>query len=355
MTRPRSLRARVERLASPAVLALASAYILLLFLLPVGRHAGINHHPSALFVDMVEGRAERPYVQRPLLPLLTRLVTQGVPGSIRAASAEFAATDPLASRAFRRLGWEPAAALAYGVAALLMWGAFAGFAHWFTELVAATVERPATTGARTVIALIALFLLPPFFRFTSFLYDPPQLLLWTACLAFLAQGRRRAFLVGFGLACLNKETALLLIPIYLLAGERPFRERLKGWMPTALVVIYLVVRGLVAWVYRGNAGGPVEFHLLDHNLMVLTRGWTFSGVLTALALLGLLAYQWRTKAPLLRTSFLIAITTLAAAALFCGYLDEWRDYYEAYPSGLALMIHSGLRIGRRLGFTIPGG
>lgn len=164
---------------------------------------------------------------------------------------------------------------------------------------AATVERPATTGARTATALIA---------------------------------------------------PLLLIPIGLLAGDR-----LKGWMPTTLVIVYVAVRGLIAWVYRGNPGGPVEFHLLDHNLMVLTRGWTFSGALTALALLGLLAYQWRTKAPLLPTSFLISTTALAVAAHFFGYLDEWRDYYEAYPSGLALIIHSGLRIGRRLGFTAPGG
>lgn len=120
MTPSRSRHARVGRLGYPAVLILASAYILLLFLLPVTRHAGINHHPSALLLDMVEGRAERPFVLRPLLPLLTRLATQSAPPSIRTASADCAAADPPVSRAFQRLGWEPAAALAYGVAALLM-------------------------------------------------------------------------------------------------------------------------------------------------------------------------------------------------------------------------------------------
>lgn len=50
------------------------------------------------------------------------------------------------------------------------------------------------------------------------------------------------------------------------------------------------------------------------------------------------------KAYFLRASFVCVLLPLVGLALFFGYLDEWRGYYEAYPIALCLIADSLIRI-----------
>lgn len=316
------------------VLGLMSFWIFCIFIRPAKVHFGINQYERALFTDLVDGTAHRPYQYRALLPLLTRALTAPVPDSFRDGLTETIERNHLLRRGFERLYWDPAQADRFLVGSVLMFLCFLGFGHFTSRLAMVTLGLPDRLPIRTLLGALALLCLPAFFVFASYPYDPPTLLLFAAALFLLATGRTSAFLAVFALACLNKETAILLVPVFLFAGGSPDRRRTL--IAAGMTGGWLLLRVVLLFAYRSNPGGVVEFHLLDHNLHSLTRPWNWPELTAFLAVSGALAFRWREQPRLLRVAFLGTLPPLFAASLLFGYVGEWRDYYEAFPAAFAL-------------------
>lgn len=334
------------------LLALASGIVLLGFLSSIeDAHVGINEFPRARFIEMVDGKAHTPYVRRALLPTLVRLTRAAAPAPLTATCRELAEGSGPLARAFSEFRWEPAEAFAFLAGALLMWLCFAGFALACVRLLETALMRKLTPWPRLGLALLALAGLPPLFRYSSFPYDPPQLLLFTLALGFAAARRLRAFGVVFVLCCLNKETALLLIPVAAIAWRSHLqpRGRYRAFL-IALFAVYAAITTALAWCFRGNPGGFVELHL-GHTLKVLARGYTPAELLAALALVVLISYRWQEQPAFLRQALLAVLLPLIALGLVLGYVDELRAYYEAYPLAFALLVNAGDRLGVRLGWA----
>jgi hypothetical protein len=86
----------------------------------------------------------------------------------------------------------------------------------------------------------------------------------------------------------------------------------------------------------------LEFHIIDHNLRL---PWLHPFALAyTLAVFGLAVWlvrrEWESKPGFLRAGLLIAFIPLFAAALFFGYVDELRGYYEAFPFAFLLSVPS---------------
>jgi len=320
------------------VLAAVGLWVLATFLTPTARHSGLNLYKETRFPAMVQGTAYRPFVSRTLLPTTVRALTAATPKAWREELAHLTERRPRLRRIFDILGWEYEGATRYYFAALLMWVSFIGFAHYTVALTCHQLEWSAGAAWRTTLGAAALLGLPALFKYSSFPYDPPQLFLFTLALNLLASERTRAFLVVFLLCCLNKETALLLIPIHAVfrGGKVPkpkvYRE--SGF----LIAGYLAIKGGLTWVFRGNPGSFVEFHLLDHNLAWLLGGWSVTEVIVILILVPLVFIRWNQKPPFLRIAFLGIVPILVFFALFIGFIDEWRIYYEAYPVVFGLTV-----------------
>lgn len=334
------------------LLALASGVVLLGFLSSIeGAHVGINEYPRARFIDMVEGKAHTPYVRRALLPILVRYARAAAPAPLEAACRELAEGSGPLARAFDEFHWEPAEAFAFLTGALLMWLCFAGFALACVRLLETVLARKLAPWSRLGLALLALAGLPPLYRYTSFPYDPPQLFLFTLALGFAAARRLRAFSAAFVLCCLNKETALLLVPVAAIAWRSHLqpRGRYRAFL-LALIAVYAVITAALAWHFRGNPGGLVELHL-GHTLRALARGYTPAELLAALAIVALISYRWREQPAFLRQAWLAVLLPLIGFGLVLGYIDELRAYYEAYPLTFALLVNAGDRLGQRLGWA----
>ncbi len=329
------------------LIAGAAAWVLVQFVTPAATHAGINYYYRARFLDMLNGRAWRPFVTRALLPTTVRGIVAIAPPELQQGAADAVARTPGLRTAFKVLGWEASAAFVYAIACVLMWLALCGFAAAATALAVEAGGLPDTPLMRGALALAALLGLPLFFRYASYIYDPAQLALFTTALLLIARRNLRAFAAVFALACINKETAVLLIPLaaYAWRGRLP-RRRLAGFV-VGLGAVYLAIRLALAWAFRNNPGSLLEFHLLDHNLALLSAPWNIGGILLAAALAFLLLYRWRDKPVFLRVGLAGTLLPLAGMAVFFGYLDEWRGYYEAYPFALPLMAWSVLALGRR--------
>lgn len=316
---------------------LLSAQVLLVFLV----RPGIEGHLSAVFQDWIYGRAHKPYCYRVLVPGTVRLITEATPERIRDA-VRARTVDMKRLHAFR---WNLDYAYEYLVTIVILFGCFVAFAYVMRGLARSFYDYPPLVADLTPV--VSFILLPVFFRYFSYLYDPATLLLYGV--ATLAVYRRKLLLlyVIMVLATFNKETSIVLVAWFV---AREYRERPRRRMvlhAALLTVLYAALRVGIGVVYRDNPGPVVEFHLFDHNLQLLRRPlalvW-FLMLITGSMLL--LREGWREKRPYLRRILLVTVIPLVAGGVFFGYVDELRGYYEAFPAFVLLILPTLVRIFR---------
>lgn len=316
---------RAERATFLTLASLASLVVLFIFLV----RPGMTGHHRADFPELMQGTAHRPYVTRALVPLTVRALSAITPASMREGVAA-----SLRGREFvAAVGWYDAWLYEFALTTAVMFLCLVGFAWVLKRLTEVACDVPPVVSNLGPIA--AMFTLPLFFRYYSYPYDPATLLLYSAALLFLLERRFFWFVVCVALASANKETSVLLIPLYALAawrnGERP---RASGVARLALVgVVWVVVRGALMWVYRGNPGALVENHFTEHTVWLLAKfpvAMRYTIVVVALFWIPV-AKRWREKPALLRRGLLVTLIPLVVAGSIFGFADELRGYYEAFP------------------------
>jgi hypothetical protein len=340
---PQNRRAANWRMAYLGTCVLLSALVFGIFVC----RPGINGYDRAMFADMIYGNAEKPYVYRILLPGTVRLLTAVIPSDARFRLSYALAENPAVSNLFTILGWEHGYAIEYFVALALMYVALAGFV-WAVRYLLDGVYS-VSPRVRDVFTLLTLAGLTQFFRYYSYLYDFPNICLFTLGLALMVRGRWRVFIPVYLLACLNKETTILLTMIFcihFLGRARMERKTFVALLLAQLAIFGLVQLGLFL-AFRDNLGGFLPRSFPHHNLDVL-KAYPLSVVFGWCGLVLLICYGWSNKPLLLRHGLWI-VAPLVVLSFFLGYVDELRDFYEAYPIVLLLILPS---IGRLLNFEV---
>jgi len=329
----------LRRLLWFVLYAAAAVFALYLFVRPPGMDA----LSRARFGDAIYGRAWRPFVTRALLPWTVRAITIATPAAIRERVSGSVRARIVRNGEPQHVNEYP---YEFAVTLVLLFACLVGFAFSLRRLARVTLGL---TGWRLdLIPVPALLFLPCFYVRTSFIYDFPTLFLFTLGLVMLAERRWVGYFVVFAIACLNKETTLLLTVVWLvnLWNELPRRKLLLG--AAAQVLFLLAVRGGLALLYADNPGTPLEWHLwrnLDRcshiDYYLLTR--PASSLLRefgpkALAVLGFAGViaSWKNGPRFLKDAFWIIVPLLLLSLLF-GFLEEARDYYEFYPVGILLL------------------
>ena len=309
---------------------------------------------------MLDGTGERPFVFRTLLPSTVRLIRATLPDSAKRALADFASTcAPLA----RLFATTPAAEhrdpVTYLIAYGLEWCCLVAFA--LALRAAARHFYPRGTALVDLLPIAALLALPVFFRYTSFDYDFPQLFLFTLTMLMLARRRWTWFYPLLVLCGFNKETSLLLVVIHVLGHAVTMPRRQLLLHAAVQVALLLGIRLFLQFVlFADNPGRPVEVWIVRNWERVTDPArWRFvfwhflpvgrssiripaaSNVLY-LALIPLLFWRWSRKPIFLRRAFWIA-PLLGILIFCCGYVDELRAAYEAYPIVLLLLSGSFVR------------
>lgn len=307
------------------------------------RDPGINTYDRARFGEVVYGTAHKPFVLRVLVPWLVRGITAAIPEAHQQRLTEAMAED-LQVRGFLRRGqWERELLPEYAVALALMFAALVGFIFAFRWLYVAVF--PEGGWRRDVATVLLLLGLPPCFYYASYLSDFPGLFLYTLGLALLARERWRPYLVVFLIGCLNKETFILLWGVfglrYLWAKEAMPRPRFWA-LALAQLGIFLAVKGLLTVLYRDNPGTSFELHWFDHTLTLgehLARRNERPAMFTWIAFALIAFGRWRSQPRFLQQAIAVLPVLLILTAIF-GFLDELRDYYEAYPVLVLMLMHT---------------
>ncbi len=318
------------------VCVLTSVLIFGLFL----RDPGIVGDAGASFYEQIDSSAHRPYVYRALLPLTARSIRAVVPESVRADLVDWAfATDPVVDL-FEREEWLLRSFVEFAIAIPLMYLSFLGFMWALRDLAGQMFH--ASRYLLDAVPLIGLLCLPPFFTATNYVYDPPTLMLFTAGLALMERRSWSAYLIVFLLACINKETTLLLTVIFVLVSfTGPLQlERRRFWLLLAAqILIVLLARLILMSVFAGNPGGAVNFTLFKNVFLLTGQTYTLPEVVTWIGVILLLFYRWPEKPLFLRRGLWILLP-LFGLMLFFGLVNETRVFYEVYPLALLLALHT---------------
>ena len=344
------MKAKIQNINYHIITAFVSLCVVIIFVV----NPGINHYYPSKFEDMVYGKAWKPFVYRTLLPTTVRVISAPVPMSIRTSLSEMVDETESLKKLFEKLKWEKELFAEYFVAMVLMFLSLWGFAIAVRYLFSLFYDSSALLP--NLVSILALLGLPTMFQYTSFLYDFPSLLLYTLGLIFLYKQDWNKFLLLYAVACFNKETIILLTLIFFIYYRHKLRADNFYKLLFTQLTIFAVVKVLLFVLFKSNPGTFVEFHLIDHNLGLLT-GYDLPLAFALLGLIMFVYYKWQEKPLFIRTTLWV-LAPLLVLTLFLGYLDELRDYYEVYPTVIILISHSiaalmGLDFGVRTAIKIP--
>jgi hypothetical protein len=192
------------------------------------------------------------------------------------------------------------------------------------------------------VSAAALPLLSPMF-FAGYIYDFPMLFLFTLDLAMLLRRLWLAYLGVFLLASLNKETSILLTLVFSFHYWRNLERGIFYRLLAAQLILFIVVKMGLAWIFRANPGSMFEYHLPDQIRAI--QSMPGLALFLGLILCGLgvlIARRWLEQPLFLRHALLITIP-LGILYLFFSMPFEPRVFYELYPVVLLMVVNGLIR------------
>ncbi|MEW5875804.1 MAG: hypothetical protein AB1752_11575 [Candidatus Zixiibacteriota bacterium] len=266
--------------------------------------------PLATLEDLAAGRAYRPFQFRLLVPLL--------------------------ASGLRSIGWGPLVYCYQTIDFAAVIGLYYSFRYFLSSYF-----QPGSSRILSFVVFYALvwnyllaqdipILLP---------YDLPGVAFFTLGLALLQRRRWAWFYPVFVVGCLNRET-MIFLTLALVAvefGRRP----VKDWIAHAAVqaVIWIAVKAVVGYVYRGNPGSPFEFYHVGTRISHLqTNLEMFAHPMNLLLVLSNFGFAWvvmlvgrrRIASPFLRRALWI-IPPFLLTLLLGTNINENRLYGELIP------------------------
>jgi hypothetical protein len=317
--------------------------------------------PRYGFKALITYSAHRPFAFRALTPGVINGVTALFPASRLKDLVEWDLTRPQGDHpslsAHRRFGWGGHPLPEQYVAYLILW------AVAFLLLVAIRRLTRLATGYPDAFVdwapVAALLVLPLSFSRGGYVYDFPELLLATTAIGLLLERRWLLYYACFTLACLNKETAILLV-VYCLAlhWERLPRRALLTHAG-AHAMLGLPILAWQRFTFAPNPGGNAEFQLWENVRFLLsaepwTRFWDpygpllpFPGPFNVLSIVLVSAAVflfWREKPRRLRGAFVAMMSVLVPLLILYGTLDEVRNLSLVFPVAYLLACDTTARL-----------
>jgi hypothetical protein len=310
-------------------------------------------YPTMSLQAMLNGTAVRPFVSRALVPILIRWLDAHT-GDFFHYQVMLAATSRGFATEFYVHGYTFEKAMLLG----LTWAFYLGFALLMRRLVRRVYNTSET--AAWAAGAAALMMVPALFTYYSHIYDPPTLFFSAALLLACEAANAWVFAVAFLLASVNRETAVLYLPVWVgyvwlhkTDAKKISRVAWASGYAVLLGAAWYAIRYAINLRYQHNRGGVLDFHLLDHNVRLfsvapLAAAWS---LFIALVVGVFCAQSWSSKPRQLRWSLALVGVPLVAGSLLYGYVEELRVYFEIYPLLFLLALPSvleGLGVRERL-------
>lgn len=234
--------------------------------------------------------------------------------------------------------------LSYETAALILIatsGAFFFFALLF-------MIRTSWGASSTTMEVLALLLLAGFmmvFQKHTKPYDLATAFFFTLALTFMARWNLIGYLLTFTLSCINKETTILLLPVFMVYYWRRMKPVERYWVYVlAQVLIFVDVQVAIRHVFGDAPGVSVWFSPAEN---IQAYGIDPLRSLIHVAVIGVVLWlvvgNWQLKPIFLRTAFVIMVPVLGLLYIVAGQAFEYRVFAECF-SVTALLAIQGVKI-----------
>lgn len=162
-------------------------------------------------------------------------------------------------------------------------------------------------------------------------YDMLTAAFFTLAIVTLARNQLSAYLVIFFLSSLNKETTILLLPVFMIHYWRRLHPRQYWLLALIQAVTFVTMQGTIRFIFRDAPGSSFWFspvkNIADHWIYLSTSLLSLAAIVP---LLWLVFRQWRYKPMLLRTAFVVLAPVLAILYFVAGRPFEFRVFAEMY-------------------------
>lgn len=298
---------------------------------------GIDGYPRAMFQELVQGKAYKPFVYRRLVPATIKITSSLIPEKIKTEINNLGEKHSDFLKQYISIG-ELSVELTDLLIAIVIWYlSIFGFALMLMKL----INHFYITNERVLLslALIAVMGLPIFFKFYSYMYDFTNLFLFTLNFYLLARSKWSLYLIFFGLLTFSKETSLFLVFIYFIWYYKKLSKSQFLRLLLIQVLIYIIIKGTINSIYSSNPGTVLEFNIFNN----LGNPPYSIAQFVSFILIGLgITYNWKSKPKFLKYSFVVLLPVILGLALLFGIWDEYRIYYEIYPLIFILITHTVL-------------
>lgn len=281
--------------------------------------------------DLIEGSARRPFVYRVFLPHSASALAKILPIKIQASAFQ----PPFLRETFLRLSEKGYPEEAFLVL-LFIFFSLAGFMYIEKKFLA---DLGFSKEAQLALPTLLLFLSMPFTAHFGYIYDIPQLFLFTTSLWLLYRQKWGWYLFLFLLTTLNKETSILLTLLYIFYFyprlEKKHFIKILFWQ----LFIYFVLRSFLLITYRQNPGYIVYLAYLRHIEQYKTQPILLMITIFFFAsIYALIRKNWKAKSPFLKTATIIPL--LMILLFFIGGMPmEFRVFLETIPIVGVLMFN----------------
>jgi hypothetical protein len=225
---------------------------------------------------------------------------------------------------------------------LIIYFSAIGFVYSIKYLYTAFWKRTIFTDITALLGIELLFLI---IIKDQKIYDISTAFFFTLGLALLARYKFIMFSVLYPLACLNRETTIILTLFFMVYFFRRMKLEIYIVALTYQVFIYLIIRLVIMQVFSQNPGTIAYFRPLQNLLAYLNNPFlTFVFISLIVILLFIIINKWFEKPLFLRTAFLIFISTSSIMYFLFGVSFEIRVFIEVYPIALLLSLQSLVNI-----------
>jgi len=190
------------------------------------------------------------------------------------------------------------------------------------------------TAELLIILLVVLGLV--LFNYGRLPYDLMTAWLFTLAFRYIALGKDDQLTIVFALACLNRETAFLLL---LFMGMITIFSRERFVFTLKLSLLFILIQAALHMVFRGNDGLEIWMQP-ELNLwrFIHQPARTLLHVAATVILLWIAAKDWDTKPGFLKLALNYIAPPLVLMYLIFGQAFETRVFWEVYPILALLML-----------------
>lgn len=277
------------------------------------------------FSALMDGAAIRPVAHRVLIPMIVHSILEIVPEKYQLEMTTILNTNPKMIKEMQRLNLSPDRIIEYCIALIVVFALFFG-----TLLILRKIILKYYNGHLFIIELFpcaSVVLLPPFFGSgPHYIYDLPTLFFLICGLYLLFTQRWSIYYLLFLAGCLNKETGVFLFAAFIAVHYRSMKRNELFYHSFLHVVVGSSALLIVRWIYSGNPGTGMEFHL-HANIHYMLLGYSIVSLILAALTIWAVMRGFDTVPIPLRKASVIIIPYLAVWTIG-GLFYEPRAIFE---------------------------